>query len=389
MEKKKKKSGIWGMILAFLCGGILGLALAAYMASVIPSGLGLSETYLRLGIMLLIFYASFLIQIILHELGHMIFGLISGYDFVSFRVGSFQLTRRGQKLHLDRHSVAGTAGQCLMSPPDLVDGRMPVLLYNLGGVIVNLLSAALFIPLYAILDSQSNVSFFCLSMALCGLLSALTNGIPMRSKNVHNDGYNALSLGKNKEAMRGLWLQLMINAELVNGKRLRDLPDEWFTVPSDDAMNNSMVTAVGVFACNRLLDQNRYKEVEPLAKHLLEIDSSMAGVHRYMLTLDRICCEILGKNRREVIDEMYTKELQGFMKSMKTSASVVRTQYIYALLVSCDPKEAACAMSQFEKIKKSYPYPGDIQSECEIMAAAQRKAAEGQVTRGETKQGLI
>jgi hypothetical protein len=35
---------------------------------------------------LLFFFASFFVQIILHEAGHLVFGGLSGYRFVSFRI---------------------------------------------------------------------------------------------------------------------------------------------------------------------------------------------------------------------------------------------------------------------------------------------------------------
>lgn len=374
MEQKKKKSGIIGMILGFLAGGVIGFGLAGYMVYSIPEGLTFGQEISRLVIMLLILFASIFLQIIIHEAGHLIFGLASGYQFVSFRVGNIQLTRTNGKLKLGRYSIAGTGGQCLMSPPDLVDGKMPVMLYNLGGALVNLITAVLCLTLFFILDQHSQMSTFCLCMAVFGLIFALSNGIPMRLGNVDNDGRNALSLGENKDTMAALWLQLKVNAELANGKRLKELPDEWFTVPSDEAMGNSLVAAVGVFACNRLLDQNRYPDAARLAEHLLEIDSGMPGVHRHMLTCDLLCCEMISENRREIIDRLYTQELKAFMRSMKTSVSVIRTQYIYALLVSQDAKDAASQLERFEAMKKTYPYPRDILSDCELIAAAQKKA---------------
>lgn len=373
-QKKKKRSGVWGMVVGFLAGGALGVAMAVYMVHTMPEGLTSGQELGRMIIMLLMLYAAILLQIIIHEAGHLIFGLISGYQFVSFRVGNLQLTRSNGKLKLSRHSIAGTAGQCLLSPPDLADGKMPVMLYNLGGALANLLSAAIFAVVSVVLSKENIFSFLWLSMAFFGLLYALTNGIPMRLGNVDNDGYNAMSLGKNKDAMGALWLQLKVNAELANGKRLKELPDEWFIVPTDEAMGNSMVAAIGVFACNRLIDQNRYAEADALMERMLSMESGMAGVYRNMLICDRMCCEMIQENRRDIVERMHTAELKDFMKSMKKSPSIIRTEYIYALLVEQDPKKAASILEKFEKIGKNYPYPNDMQSDRELIAAAQCKA---------------
>lgn len=82
---------------------------------------------------------SFWLQAILHEGGHLVCGLLSGYRFLSFRVGSFTLLRQNGRLVLRRFYLPGTGGQCLLEPPD--GDEVPFRLYNLGGGLANLLSA--------------------------------------------------------------------------------------------------------------------------------------------------------------------------------------------------------------------------------------------------------
>ena len=60
---------------------------------------------------------------------------MTGYKFNSFRIFSVILIKQNEKLKIKNISLAGTGGQCLMSPPELIDGKMPYVLYNLGGVI--------------------------------------------------------------------------------------------------------------------------------------------------------------------------------------------------------------------------------------------------------------
>ena len=82
--------------------------------------------------------ANFL-QTVIHEAGHLVFGLMSGYQYCSFRIGSFMWIKQDGKMRVKRFSLAGTGGQCLMAPPDLVDGKMPYVLYNMGGCLANLI----------------------------------------------------------------------------------------------------------------------------------------------------------------------------------------------------------------------------------------------------------
>ena len=84
---------------------------------------GGSMLYYALG--MIMYFVTVYLQIIIHECGHMVFGLMSGYKFRSIRFGSFMIVSIEGKLRFKRYSLAGTGGQCLMSPPELVDGKMP------------------------------------------------------------------------------------------------------------------------------------------------------------------------------------------------------------------------------------------------------------------------
>ena len=58
---------------------------------------------------------------------------------------------------------------------------------------------------------------------------------------------------------------------------------------------------------------------------------------------------------------------------MKNYPQILRVQYAYALIAENDREKAEKIRRQFEKVVQSYPYPGDAQSERELLeiAAAQ------------------
>ena len=98
------------------------------------------------------------LQLIIHELGHLIFGLLSGYKFSSFRIGNIILLKHRKKLKFKKLKIAGTAGQCLMSPPEIKDGKVPVFLYNLGGALLNLISCVIFFIIYIFTKENNYLS---------------------------------------------------------------------------------------------------------------------------------------------------------------------------------------------------------------------------------------
>ena len=373
--KKHKAKGQWIGILFFaLIGAACGLLIMLYLDRAKDAGVPAGQLILSAAVLFLSMYAAITVQIILHEAGHLLFGLLTGYRFCSFRVFSLMWVREDGRIRFKRQSIAGTGGQCLMAPPDLSDGRMPFLLYNLGGVLVNLLSAAVFLGAALLCPAPSLGRTVLMLLALVGLAFALMNGLPLRMGPVNNDGRNALELSRSPEAVRAFRIQMLIAELQTKGVRPKDMPEEWFAVPSDEAMKNGIVASVGVFCCGRLMDEHRFAEADRLMKHMLSIESGIVGLYRSLLICDRTYVELITENRLAVLQSMRTPAQQKTLKAMKAYPSVLRTEYAYALLADRDPKKAEEIRAQFEKSAASSPYPGDILSERELMDVADQKA---------------
>ncbi len=374
MAKKEKKKTQWAQYLVMVplmaVGAVSGVFIALFTDEFCESK---GESLLMLGLLLVGLYGCILIQLVIHESGHLVFGMLTGYRFSSFRIGSFMWLKDGEKLRLKRLSIAGTGGQCLMEPPAMEDGSFPVVLYNLGGSLMNLAAGIVFLALSFAVGVKTFAGLLLLMAAMIGFAVGAVNGIPLKLGVVNNDGDNALSLSKNPAARRAFWLQMKTQELTVRGVRPKDMPEEWFRQPADEELKNSMIAAMAVFGCGRLMDEHRFEEAERRMDDLMRIETGIVDLHRNLMTCDRIYIELLGQNRPEVIQAWYTKELEQFMKSMKSFPSVVRTQYVYALLSEKDGEKAAKLAEQFEKIAEKYPYPSDIQSERELMELALQK----------------
>ena len=262
-----------------------------------------------------------------------------------------------------------------MVPPEMVNGTFPVALYNLGGPISNLIVSLVFLPVLILAPQGGYFALFSFLMIGVGIVFGMSNGVPLRTKSVDNDGYNAVSLRKNKEAMRAFWIQMKVNEQLRHGVRTKDMPDDWFQVPSDEAMKNSMVATIGVYAASRLMDQHKFDEAEALISHILEIETGIVAIHRNLLLCDLIYLELIGQNRSDRLDELYSKALKKFIKTMKAFPSIIRMEYAYYLLAAGDPDMAARMKVSFEKVAATYPYPNDINTERELIQIADDKTA--------------
>lgn len=376
-EKKPKKKFGWRqffpIVLMMLVGGMCGYYAVGIIDSLSYVERSKGGTICSIAALFIEIYLAFYLQIILHEAGHWLFGRMTGYRFSSFRIGSFMWMIRNGKIRLCRLKLVGMGGQCLMSPPEMRDGRIPYILYNMGGSLMNCISAAVFAGIALLTRTTPLVFSFFVLLAGIGIVFALMNGIPMRFDTLNNDGYNALALGKDSEALRSFWIQLKINESCAKGIRIKDMPEEWFTMPSPEAMKNSMIAALGVFACNRMLDEMKFDDASRAMRELLEMNSGIVGLYCSMLTADLIYCELIGENRQKTLEELLDRKQNKFMKAMKSYPPVLRTQYAYALLKEKNTAKAERLKLTFEKVAKKYPYPSDIAGERELMAFAERE----------------
>lgn len=371
---KKKKFNWAGLLLIGSLG--VGMACGAMMVQMIDmENLSFPEMLLEMALNLAAMVLTMWLQTGIHEAGHLVFGLLTGYGFSSYRLGSLMILKENGKLRLCRYKLAGTGGQCLMTPPDLVDGKMPFVLYNLGGCIANVAVSAVALVLFLLLPQIRVLSFGLLSMAVMGLIQAVTNGIPFKAAMIQNDGQNTLDMYRRPNSLRVFHYQLRMVEAMSRGLRLKDMPDEWFRMASEEDRKDALAVSTSVLYCNRLMDEHRFDEARQIMEDLLGGDTAMLDLHRRVLTCDVIYCELIGQRRWDVVEALLTKEQKTFMQSMRTNISVLRTQHLLALLHENDAKKAADYLKQFEKRAKNHPYSCDVESERELIAIAGERRA--------------
>ena len=376
MKKREERLASVLLVLIYMAAGMAGgWIIGSKLGDMFP-GLG-SPVGIVLAIVasLVLIYAASVLQVIIHEGGHLVFGLLSGYRFLSFRVFSLMWAKKDGKINFTRYSLAGTGGQCLLGPPPYDEGRYPVVLYNLGGVIANTITSVIaFLLMLWLKNAAAAVVFFGM-LAIAGLALALTNGLPMKNiGGVNNDGRNALDAVRSIPARRSLWIQLQVTAEISEGKDLTQLPDEWFVLPDDELMKeNSLVASIGVLAANRLMSAMRFEEADSLMEKLTEGGYAIVGVYQVMLTNDRIFIELAGENRREVLDRLNTEQFRKQAAVMKTNISILRTQAAWALLQDKDEEKFRKLKQRFEREAARYPYPTEAEGERKLLAIAAAK----------------
>ena len=129
MDKKTRKSGkagqLIGILIYVLIGAASGFLLMDSMDRLLDSGISKAGMLLACAALFIAVYVVMTLQIIIHEAGHLLFGLFTGYSFSSFRIFSWMWVKEEEGIRFRHLSIAGTGGQCLLAPPELVAGKIP------------------------------------------------------------------------------------------------------------------------------------------------------------------------------------------------------------------------------------------------------------------------
>jgi len=332
----------------------------------------LFETIARAAILIASIFVGYYFHIIVHEAGHLVAGKLSGYMLVSFRVGKLTVVRKGDKLVRKKYDIAGTGGQCLMSPPDVTDEqyKFPISLYNLGGGLANILFAALF-SVVALLTTGL-ISLIFAFIAGVGIFIALLNLIPLKIGGVPNDAMNLLVCRKDSESRRALWIQLKFVALLTQGVRLIDMPHDW--VDDIGTPSSALTGFLAALRCNYLLEKGEIEQANDYAKSVIENPGKMFMLHVYELECDVLFIELIGECRAEEIERLYTEDLRKFMKAHATHLSTQRRLYAYELLHKKDEEEANEVLANFEKVCLQTPFEGEIEGERKLVELVKQRS---------------
>ena len=353
------------LVLMFLALFAIGVLMSFVLTfRVINSEWGIVLSVIEIAASILL---SNILSIVVHECGHLVFGLASGYSFSSFRIFSFMLLMQDGKLVLRRQDIAGTGGQCLMIPPERAAKDTPVIFYNLGGAIFNLLLALISALLYFVWSDVYFLSVLLLLTSFISALYAFTNGVPMNVSGLANDGMNAVMLKGNEYARIAFLNQLKMCAAQARGIRVSNMPDEWFELPEGADMSNVHCATITVFKAERYLDANDIIEAEKSIETTLRSNYAIIGLHRNLLVCDLVFCRLINHEGTVDISNLLTLEQLKFMKNMGKFPSILRTQYCIALLRDNDEKQADRVKTIFEKQAKKYPFPAEIEGERELM----------------------
>ena len=317
----------------------------------------------------------FLLQLVIHEFGHLVAGKMSGYKFLWLSIFNITFVKKNKKLMRMSVDGDGSFGNCLMIPPEMKNGKYPFVFFFLGGSLMNFLVSAISLALFFIFFPTYWVF---LVFAIFGIFFGIMNIVPI---NVGNDGHSILKLYKSDTERRNFWHLCRYNEDmLIKEMRPRDISAEQLTLlgsksQGGENQKDDLDATAEFLRLSWLIDRHEFEKAKIFVENLLTTsDDKIALKNEFIRVL--LFLELIGECRKEEIERLYTKELKKYIKTEAPTILGQVSQYAYAKLFLQDNTQVVKALKEFNKIALLYPFVGEIVGGRELIEIVDKLAME-------------
>lgn len=367
---------IFHIIKGFIIGSVAGIALVLaaclLFTDITPArffdilvGDGLASVAVGCLLSFVALAIAFVLHIIVHEGGHLVGGLLTGYRFVSFRIFSLTLLRRDGRYIMRRFNIPGTGGQCIMLPPEGDAAKVPFVIYNAAGVAANILLTAAAIPYFFIHSADSGMFAFLLALfiVIAGLWTAIINGIPMKINGMYNDAGNIRLMLRDMQVRRHFVLQLRAHALCQNDMRPKDFPQEWFNIPDSGEGYGLINVVTDMFAVAREIDRADYSRARTMLTAIRDRRPTLPDIYE-----KEIDCELaftsLMLGYEDEARALLTPDLTAYIRRTTSySSSKPRLLCAIALHLEHDSQKAATILHDTETHRDRYIMRGEAEAD--------------------------
>lgn len=222
MRRAKRAKAVGSILLGAVVGALIGMAAVTLLESPVVWGAGVSfPAFLAL------VAGALWINVLVHELGHVIGGVRAGFEFRALAVWPLMF-ERGRGVRWQRVPALGFAW---LSPPPAQDLPLRMRRMVAGGPLAGF-GFGLVCALLGLLLEPGAVKGF---LALSSLLAVALNGLsawPSSAGGLMTDGARLLRLGRGSRTARAEAALLALTGLAMSGQRPREWPEKLL----DDAL---------------------------------------------------------------------------------------------------------------------------------------------------------
>ena len=311
----------------------------------------LVKTDLNHLLVLLYILLAIILQINIHEFGHLAFGKLAGYRLISYRFSIFSWNYENEKMNFALNFREFDSGSCIMIPSENEGARKADLLFYAGGIVFNFfISIVLLIAFFYVEGFLAGFFFF---TALIGFLVAIKNLLPFTSDIIPTDGKFIWDLIFNRPQAIKLIRLKKLAAQLSAG-----IPPTELNIPLIEELNYSdfydllFVNQVYMKALYED-DEDTYREAARIMEENLAFYPSYALPALYY----ELCYVACISGEEDKAREYYQKVRKTLEKDRDINGFRVKAYYEY--YINKDREKALAYAQSGLAVKDKYPVKGE------------------------------
>ena len=309
---------------------------------------------------------SFIVQVLLHEIGHLIGGIITGWRFLFLQIYRLVLKKEDNKMRLTIVSDVGF--QCIMCPEML---NAKAFLYTMGGCIINLFTGVAGLIILIVIPISPLVWLYMWCFSVFGIGMYIMNGTAS-IKRVCNDKacYKLLKTDKHTTLCHNA--QLLVAKHLMKGLTYRQIGQESICLCHETAENDIEAYQM-VLEYYYYLDTENYNAMKKALNKIQKTDNISSNVIG-IISMEQIYMQLFSgflmlssREKRRRVDNInidLTKLYNTPRLEMKKDIHSLRVKTALAAYEKCRQGRARDAVYLLENAinginKKRYAYEGD------------------------------
>ena len=354
-NKSLKKFEIIKYLVNF--GYVIGMYfIGINIALIFDNGIGLEGGKNLFFLYLLLIFTLILVyffSVLFHEVGHLLFGIRGKMIFESFNVYKITVVSENGKIVFKKGlSVPGVLGYCRMSFCDKVKyKKLDVILYYMGGVIVNFILAIIFV-LFLLFINNPIVKIFSLVFSYFNLFLVVNNMIPSVLKAGSNsDMLSILHYLDDPKYIDCLIKVFKIQKLISDGVELKNVDSKLFYKPESVLKYSDKLMAM--YYVDYMISKDRYNDIIGYVENILKDDRDVLSKADINILKSQLILAIFSVDENiENYKEYWNKDFVKYINLMKNLVpEFLAINYLYLLKVKKSEVEANKLLDEFEQMK--------------------------------------
>ena len=374
-KPKKEKSPSWGHPAIYVVVIVLAIAMLRF-SDPATERLGLSSLTMIL-VEWVLLVAFLLFGMIMHSVGKLAMGSLSGYKVIYFAAGPFNFVRENGRYVHKKLPAIYSLGQCMMAP-ELTDEpeKVRYFWYYFGGAFFEIFLAVLCV-LTMILTGDPVIRWLASNALIAFVILEMVYLLPSKSS-VPNDGATLMRLHKDPQARVIDYHFLVLAMKELDGVKPADMPEELFA--GADVNGAFPYCQIALHRVAYYANCGEYEKARPMLEALMQNPAVQANSLLKMETrCELACCLMMLGQDMERVHELMDEPTVKFAQQMaRTSLSGLRCLYMYALIAKRDFAEAEMLYVQASGLRESCFCLMEYETEMERMTKLRAEAMQQQ-----------